>query len=237
MRANLPQTSSPTQQARSRRLGLAGGRHGPHLLRQKPRSAKKHTRRAARPWFGNKWSLAASRIRPFWRHSARFPAISLCRRARGTWRTRDGPLPIGERPDHLSAGDRRHDDRADQTGQKDSRVLEIGTGSGYQAAILAECVTASRLDRSGGQALGKKARRSCASSIPQRESPDRRRLRGLARSRTLRRDHLDGGPAPWRSPQPLLAQLKVGGRLVAPVGRVEQRLVRITRTEPASSRR
>ena len=35
---------------------------------------------------------------------------------------------------------------------------------------------------------------------------------------------------PHEIPRPLLEQLKVGGRLVAPVGRSEQQLIRITRT-------
>ena len=41
---------------------------------------------------------------------------------------------------------------------------------------------------------------------------------------------------PRRIPQPLLDQLKVGGRLVAPVGGEEQDLVRITRTEKGYDR-
>ena len=41
---------------------------------------------------------------------------------------------------------------------------------------------------------------------------------------------------PDRIPQPLLDQLKIGGRLVAPVGREDQDLVRITRTETGFKR-
>jgi protein-L-isoaspartate(D-aspartate) O-methyltransferase len=37
--------------------------------------------------------------------------------------------------------------------------------------------------------------------------------------------------APERVPRPLLEQLRVGGRLVAPVGRDEQKLILISRTE------
>ncbi len=37
-------------------------------------------------------------------------------------------------------------------------------------------------------------------------------------------------------PKPLLDQLKVGGRLVAPVGRHDQQLVRITRTDTGLKR-
>jgi len=41
---------------------------------------------------------------------------------------------------------------------------------------------------------------------------------------------------PARIPGPLLDQLKVGGHLVAPVGRADQDLVRITRTEKGFNR-
>jgi protein-L-isoaspartate(D-aspartate) O-methyltransferase len=41
---------------------------------------------------------------------------------------------------------------------------------------------------------------------------------------------------PDRIPQPLLDQLKIGGRLVAPVGREDQELVRITRSKTGFER-
>ena len=109
------------------------------------------------------------------------------------------------------------------------RVLEIGTGSGYQAAVLARLVaevyTVERVD-----ALQRKARR-------------RFRELGL---RNIRLKHCDGKlgwpgyapfdgilatAAPVEIPPALLAQLAPGGRLVCPVGRRGgQRLVLVTRT-------
>ncbi len=114
--------------------------------------------------------------------------------------------------------------------KKGMRVLEIGTGSGYQAAVLAECVA--EVDTIEViPALGRKAEAL---------------LRELG-YRNIRARIGDGyagwpGRAPYDAilltaappddvPKPLLEQLKVGGRLVAPVGRDEQNLVRITRTE------
>jgi protein-L-isoaspartate(D-aspartate) O-methyltransferase len=112
-------------------------------------------------------------------------------------------------------------------------VLEIGTGSGYQAAVLAECVAPGEVDS--------------IEIIPELG----RRAEALLKELGYRNVHVrigdgySGWPerapydaivltaAPERVPQPLLDQLRVGGRLVAPVGRDEQRLVVITRTENA----
>jgi protein-L-isoaspartate(D-aspartate) O-methyltransferase len=114
--------------------------------------------------------------------------------------------------------------------KKGMRVLEIGTGSGYQAAVLAECVDeVDTMEVVPGLA---------------------RRAEGLLRDlgyrniRTRIGDGYHGWPerAPFDAiiltaappddvPGPLLEQLKVGGRLVAPVGKGVQTLVRITRTE------
>ncbi len=112
------------------------------------------------------------------------------------------------------------------------RVLEIGTGSGYQAAVLARLVEeVFTVERVG--ALQRKARR-------------RFRELGL---RNIRLRHCDGmegwrGYAPFDGimataappelPLALLEQLVVGGRLVMPVGRPgAQRLVLVTRTAAA----
>lgn len=106
------------------------------------------------------------------------------------------------------------------------RVLEIGTGSGYQAAVLASLVptvyTVERIDELLRQA--------------------RRRLRKLG-FENVRSRHADGTlgwpeEAPFDAiilaaagagiPAPLLEQLRDGGVLVAPVGPAEdQRLLRL----------
>jgi protein-L-isoaspartate(D-aspartate) O-methyltransferase len=97
------------------------------------------------------------------------------------------------------------------------RVLDVGTGSGYQAAVLAELgATVVSIERIEG--LAEQARRNLASAgygeavevlvgdgslgVPERAPFDR---------------ILVAAAAP-RPPEALLAQLVVGGRLVIPVG-------------------
>ncbi|MCX5772630.1 MAG: protein-L-isoaspartate(D-aspartate) O-methyltransferase [Candidatus Hydrogenedentes bacterium] len=112
------------------------------------------------------------------------------------------------------------------------RVLEIGTGSGYQSAVLAELsgevVTVERNEMLAGMAAD--------------------RLAGLGYSnvRVMVGDGSQGWPelgpydrvmvtaASPRVPEPLKAQLKEGGRLVCPVGSRElQTLWVVTRTRGA----
>ncbi len=109
-------------------------------------------------------------------------------------------------------------------------VLEIGTGSGFQCAILAQLVrrvySVERIEALHVQA--------------------RQRLRELA-LRNVRLKHSDGGigwpeyapfdgilvtASPAGLPQSLLEQLAVGGRLILPLQREQgQVMLRITRTE------
>ena len=108
------------------------------------------------------------------------------------------------------------------------KVLEVGTGSGYQAAILAE--------------LGARVYSiEIVPSLAKRAEADLERL-GYENVFVRAGDGYRGWPdkapfdaiiitaAPPEVPKPLLDQLKVGGKLVVPVGVEIQQLVRITRT-------
>ena len=112
-----------------------------------------------------------------------------------------------------------------------SRILEIGAGSGYQTAVLA---------RVAGQVYAIERIAELA-----RQAQARIRSLGVYNATVKCFDGTMGwsAHAPYDGvlvaaggpevPEPLLAQLKVGGRLVIPVGasRESQRLVRVIREE------
>jgi protein-L-isoaspartate(D-aspartate) O-methyltransferase len=118
---------------------------------------------------------------------------------------------------------------------KTSRVLEVGTGSGYQAAVLAELAGAVYSIE-----IVEPLARSAAATL--------RRL-GYDAVRVRHGDGYRGWPehapfdaivvtaAPARIPEPLQAQLAPRGRLVIPVGSVETELVVLTRTGDGFTRR
>jgi protein-L-isoaspartate(D-aspartate) O-methyltransferase len=108
------------------------------------------------------------------------------------------------------------------------RVLEVGTGSGYQAAVLAEM----GVEVFSIEIVEPLAKQAAAT------------LKELGYAVTVRHgDGYAGWPeqapfdailvtaAPPHIPEPLEAQLALGGRLVIPVGQHFQSLVRVTRTE------
>jgi protein-L-isoaspartate(D-aspartate) O-methyltransferase len=107
-------------------------------------------------------------------------------------------------------------------------VLEIGTGSGYQSAVLAQLV---------GDVYS-------VERIKPLQALARKRLRQL-RLRNVQMNHADGGygwpergpfdgilaaAAPETIPPQLLQQLAPGGRLVIPVGAQQQELHLVVRT-------
>jgi protein-L-isoaspartate(D-aspartate) O-methyltransferase len=116
------------------------------------------------------------------------------------------------------------------------RVLEIGTGSGYQAAVLARLVrdvyTIEILEP-----LARQAERALAEQ-------------GLRNVHVRVGDGYQGWPeeapfdgiivtaaAPDHPPKPLLDQLKVGGKMVIPVGRFFQDLLVITKAADGIEKR
>jgi protein-L-isoaspartate(D-aspartate) O-methyltransferase len=116
----------------------------------------------------------------------------------------------------------------------DEKVLEIGSGSGYQAAILAELVS-KVLTIEIVKPLATRAKETLAE---------------LGYSNVIVRagDGYQGWPeespfdaiiitaAPDHIPAPLLEQLDIGGRLILPVGGFSQNLILIRRTEEGYQR-
>jgi protein-L-isoaspartate(D-aspartate) O-methyltransferase len=109
-----------------------------------------------------------------------------------------------------------------------SRVLEIGTGSGYQTVVLASIV----------------AEVFTIEIRPRLFEEARRRFRdlGIVNVRARQGDGWSGWPeeapfdailvtaAPEDVPPALLGQLVPGGRMIIPIGADDQTLVRLTRT-------
>lgn len=111
------------------------------------------------------------------------------------------------------------------------RVLEIGSGSGYQTAVLAElCRKVFAIERIASIAAEAKTR---LMSLGYRNISYRVGDGTLGWEVYAPFDAIlvaAGGPD---VPKPLLDQLEVGGRLVIPIGKEQksQLLVRVTRTE------
>ena len=144
------------------------------------------------------------------------------------WAYRDVPFPIGNEQTISQPFTVAYQTQLLEV-QPGDRVLEIGTGSGYQACVLAEMgAKVYTLERV--EPLFHKAEKLL-------------RKLGYDRIRTFLRDGNEGLPrfAPYDAilvtagsaeiPKALLYQLKIGGRLVIPLGGEEfQKMLRITRT-------
>jgi len=110
----------------------------------------------------------------------------------------------------------------------EARVLEIGSGSGYQTAVLAELVS----EVYSIEIVPELAARSrdLLSELGY-ENVDIREGDGYAGwSEKAPFDAIIVTASPDHVPQPLIDQIAVGGRLVIPVGRVIQNMMILTRT-------
>jgi protein-L-isoaspartate(D-aspartate) O-methyltransferase len=115
------------------------------------------------------------------------------------------------------------------------RVLEIGTGSGYQAAVLAEIVPEvytieilPELSEQAGSTLARLGYRNIHFRIgdgyagwPEHAPYDR----------------IIVTAAPEKVPQPLIDQLKIGGRMIIPIGRIDQELAVLDKDSTGITRR
>ena len=146
----------------------------------------------------------------------------------------DRPLPIGKKQTISQPWIvARMSELLQLTGRE--TVLEIGTGSGYQTAVLAQlCARVVSVERVGELASAARRRLSelrCKNvTVLQADGT-------LGRSEYAPFDAIlvtAGAPA---VPRPLLGQLADGGRLVLPVGDAEtQTLLRVTRRGDAHER-
>ena len=113
--------------------------------------------------------------------------------------------------------------------EPEDRVLEVGTGSGYQAAVLSRLArhvyTIEILPSLAQQA----ARTLQANGYDNVTVITGDGYRGLPDDAPF--DGIIVTAAPDEVPEPLLDQLEVGGRMVIPVGTIEQELQVIERTE------
>ena len=140
----------------------------------------------------------------------------------------DGPLPIGwgqtiSQPYIVAL----MTDLADL--EPGDKVLEIGTGSGYQAAVLAQIVDeVYSIEILGELAASAAARLDSLgyANITVREGDG---YRGWPEHAPF--DAIVVTAAPGHVPEPLVEQLAVGGKLIIPVGSGLQELMEITRTE------
>jgi len=110
----------------------------------------------------------------------------------------------------------------------EARVLEIGTGSGYQAAVLAEIVkevySLEVVQELADQAVTRLAELGYGNVKVKRGDG----YRGWPEKAPF--DAIMVTAAPPEVPKELLDQLKIGGRMIIPVGDLSQDLRRITRT-------
>ena len=115
----------------------------------------------------------------------------------------------------------------------EDRVLEIGTGSGYQAAVLsvlAKDVYSIEILKPLADSAAERLGRLGYDNVTVKAGDG---YRGWKKHAPF--DAIIVTAAPDHVPQPLVDQLKVGGRLVIPVGDVVQELMLITKDEKGAA--
>jgi len=145
----------------------------------------------------------------------------------------DRPLPIGERQTISQPYIVALMTELAQLDEK-SRVLEIGTGSGYQAAILHEVageVYSIEIIEALAQSAREKLQRLGFGSVHLRHGDG---YQGWPEAAPF--DAILVTAAPPVVPEPLKEQLAVGGRLIVPVGAGVQELVVYTKTSQGIER-
>jgi len=140
----------------------------------------------------------------------------------------DGPLPIGEgqtisQPYIVAYMTEKLALKGDE------KVLEIGTGSGYQAAILAE-IAREVYTIEIIESLSKRAE-GVLTSLGYRNIKFKVGDGYFGWKDYAPFDAIIITAAPPEIPETLIMQLKTGGRLISPVGDTFQELVLITKTE------
>ena len=111
--------------------------------------------------------------------------------------------------------------------ETDNKILEIGTGSGYQTAILLE-LSSQIYTIERQQKLFKKTQRLFKSlGLRPKKIIFGDGILGLADDAPFDRILVTAGAS--QVPKNLLDQLKIGGKLVIPVGLKEQEMLRFTR--------
>ena len=158
----------------------------------------------------------------------RIPRHAFLDKAFEDWAYRDIPFPIGHEQTISQPFTVAFQTQLLEVENGD-RVLEVGTGSGYQACVLAE--------------MGIKVYTVERVEVLFHRTEKLLKKLGYERIRTFLRDGNEGLPrfAPYDGilvtagslevPDALLDQLKLGGKLVIPVGSDDvQRMLRITRT-------
>lgn len=146
------------------------------------------------------------------------------------WAYQDKPFPIGNEQTISQPYTVAYQTSLLEVKKRD-KILEIGTGSGYQAGILA--MLGARVYTIERQELLHRRAKKLLDQLQ------------LGNIRCYLRDGYKGLPefAPFDKilvtagapeiPEPLLSQLKVGGQMVIPVGEKAQKMLRITRLNKA----